>query len=314
MDFLRFLEGIRAPFLDHFFAGITHLAGEITFIVVGAILYWCVSKKYAYYIFAVGLFNVVTNQALKLVFRIPRPWVLDPDFTIVEAARAAATGYSFPSGHTQNAVGVFGALGIVSNRKAMRAVCLALVVLLPFSRMYLGVHTPLDVGVAFAIAATSAVALYPCFSTDERAGKTAKWVVCGTVAAALAYLLFALLWEAPADIDPVNYAEGMKNAYVIFAVAVAVAASFVLDKRFIRFETKGNAITQAVKIVFGLGITLAIKSLLKAPLYAVLGETYLADGVRYFVVATFALCLWPMTFSFIRKTCEKKTASEDGKE
>ena len=47
---------------------------------------------------------------MKLSFQIPRPWVLDPNFTIVEQAREAATGYSFPSGHSQSAVGTFGAL------------------------------------------------------------------------------------------------------------------------------------------------------------------------------------------------------------
>ena len=48
----------------------------------------------------VGFFGTLVNQFLKLVCRVPRPWVRDPNFTIVEAARADATGYSFPSGHT----------------------------------------------------------------------------------------------------------------------------------------------------------------------------------------------------------------------
>ena len=109
MDFLRLLEGIRLPALDSFFGAVTYLGDEVAFMVLAFVLFWCVDKRTGYYAFLVGLFGTVANQFLKIACRIPRPWVLDPDFTIVERARAAATGYSFPSGHTQNAVGTFGA-------------------------------------------------------------------------------------------------------------------------------------------------------------------------------------------------------------
>ena len=149
MGFLRLLESIRIPALNVFFSGITYCGDEIAFMVVAFALFWCVNKRTGYYAFLVGLFGTVGNQWLKIACRIPRPWVLDPNFTIVESARAAATGYSFPSGHTQNAVGTFGAMALRTERKWVRGVCITLIVLVPFSRMYLGVHTPLDVGVAF---------------------------------------------------------------------------------------------------------------------------------------------------------------------
>ena len=153
MEFLRLLESIRIPALNVFFSGITYCGDEIAFMVTAFALFWCVNKRTGYYAFLVGLFGTVGNQWLKIACRIPRPWVLDPNFTIVESARAAATGYSFPSGHTQNAVGTFGAMALRTERKWVRGVCIALIVLVPFSRMYLGVHTPLDVGVAFLMAA-----------------------------------------------------------------------------------------------------------------------------------------------------------------
>ena len=103
MHFLRLLEGIRLPALDVFFGAVTYLGDELAFMVLAFALFWCVDKRTGYYAFVAGLFGTIGNQFLKIVCRIPRPWVLDPDFTIVESARAAATGYSFPSGHTQNA-------------------------------------------------------------------------------------------------------------------------------------------------------------------------------------------------------------------
>ena len=146
MNFLRFLEGIRNPVFDFLLSLITHLGEETIFMAVAIAMFWCFSKKDGYYLLSVGFVGTVMNQFLKLIFRIPRPWVLDPDFSIVESARAEATGYSFPSGHTQSSVGTFGGLAyIFKNKKAVWIPCLVACVLVPFSRMYLGVHTPKDV-------------------------------------------------------------------------------------------------------------------------------------------------------------------------
>ena len=104
MDFLRLLAAGRCGALDTFFSGLTYFGSEIAFMAAALLIFWCVDKRQGYYVFLVGALGTVCNQFLKLAFRIPRPWVLDPDFQIVEAARADATGYSFPSGHTQNIV------------------------------------------------------------------------------------------------------------------------------------------------------------------------------------------------------------------
>ena len=91
MEILRFLEGIRNPFLDSFFSFVTHLGEETFFIVLGIVFFWCVNKKEGYYILSVGFIGTILNQFLKLLFRIPRPWVKDENFTIVESARSEAT-------------------------------------------------------------------------------------------------------------------------------------------------------------------------------------------------------------------------------
>ena len=94
MDFLRLLAAGRCGALDTFFSGLTYFGSEIAFMAAALLIFWCVDKRQGYYVFLVGALGTVCNQFLKLAFRIPRPWVLDPDFQIVEAARADATGYS----------------------------------------------------------------------------------------------------------------------------------------------------------------------------------------------------------------------------
>ena len=73
----------------------------------------------------------------------------------------------------------------------MRIVCAVLMVLVPFSRMYLGVHTPLDVGVSFVLALALAAALYPAFRTEQTAKKATPWILLGAAALCGGYLLYA---------------------------------------------------------------------------------------------------------------------------
>ena len=175
MGFLRLLAAGRTAVLDGFFSGLTYFGSELAVMAAALLMFWCIDKRQGYYVFLVGAFGTICNQFLKLAFRIPRPWVLDPEFQIVEAARADATGYSFPSGHTQNIVGTTASLFACRKEKWVRIVCAVLMVLVPFSRMYLGVHTPLDVGVSFVLALALAAALYPAFRTEQRAKTATPW-------------------------------------------------------------------------------------------------------------------------------------------
>lgn len=111
MTFLYILESIRNPFLDQLMLLITTLGEETAFLVAAMIMFWCVDKNRGYYMLCVGFLGTLVNHILKLTFRVPRPWVADPEFTIVEQAKEAAAGFSFPSGHTTSAVGTFGAIG-----------------------------------------------------------------------------------------------------------------------------------------------------------------------------------------------------------
>ena len=148
MAFLKLLESLRTPAGEWLAGAITLLGEETFFTVLGLIIVWCCNKKWGFRFLLTGLTGTAVNQLLKAIFLVPRPWILDPEFTIVESARAGATGYSFPSGHTQSAATVFGVLALWARKKWVTVCCVLAVLLVGFSRMYLGVHTPLDVGVS----------------------------------------------------------------------------------------------------------------------------------------------------------------------
>lgn len=305
MKFLEFLESIRTPFFDAFFSAVTHFGEETIFIVVGLIFFWCISKKQGYYILSIGFAGTVINQFLKLWFRIPRPWVRNPDFKPIESAIGEATGYSFPSGHTQTSVGVFGGIGRIFKNTAIRIICAALCLLVPFSRMYLGVHTPADVCVSFVIAIVLIFVLYPIVNKAFEKPRNMRIFFASMIAVSIAYLLFVLLYNFPADIDTANYTSGVKNAYKILGCILGLWISFEIDNKFINFETEAVWWAQIIKLLLGVVPILLIKSLLKAPLYALCGGSYIADGIRYFLIVVFAGCVWPLTFKFFKKISTK---------
>lgn len=298
MGFLYFLEGLRNPVLNTFFSLITHLGEETVFLVVSLLVFWCVNKREGYYILMTGLIGTLVNQAMKLLFRVGRPWVLDPDFTVVESAKGQAADYSFPSGHTQNAVGTFGVLAATHRRPWLRALFLTLAVLIPFSRMWLGMHTPWDVLCAAALAVLLLLLLEPVFSTEERFYRLMPYLVLFAYVLSLLALLFAH-FQSPELHTGDNLAAGMKNIVTLHACTLALIPIWFLDRYFVRFETAGSWYVQCLKLMVGLGTTLLLKWGLTAPLEACIPSYYVARGVRYFLVVLYAGLLYPLSFRFM---------------
>lgn len=305
MELLYALESIRTPFLDKLMGLVTNLGGEAVFIVAAIVVFWCLNKSCGYYMMTVGFAGTIINQFLKLWFRIPRPWVKDPNFTIVESARAEATGYSFPSGHTQNAFAVFGAPARFFKNTALRIIFILLIALTAFSRMYVGVHTPLDVGVSIIVGTILVFVIYPFFRDMDKSPKKVYIIFSIFIVLAAAFVAFVELYDFPADIDAENYASGLKNAYMILFCAIGLMLTFFIDTKYVHFPTQALWWAQIIKVVVGLAILLALKSVLKAPLLALFGGHSIAHGVRYFIVILFAGIVWPMTFKFFAKLGKK---------
>lgn len=305
MELLYALESIRTPFLDKLMGLVTNLGGEAVFIVAAIVVFWCLSKSCGYYMMTVGFAGTIINQFLKLWFRIPRPWVKDPNFTIVESARAEASGYSFPSGHTQNAFAVFGSPARFFKNTALRIVFIFLIALTAFSRMYVGVHTPLDVGVSLIVGTILVFVIYPFFRDMDKNPKKVYIIFGIFIVLAAAFVAFVELYDFPADIDAENYASGLKNAYMILFCAIGLMLTFFIDTKYVHFPTQAVWWAQIIKVVVGLAILLALKSVLKAPLLALFGGHSIAHGVRYFIVILFAGIVWPMTFKFFAKLGKK---------
>lgn len=296
MDILYALEKIRTPFWNGVMSAVTQLGGEVIFIVAAVVVFWCVSKWEGYYLMTIAFCGTVLNQFLKLICRVPRPWVRDPNFTIVESARPEATGYSFPSGHTQNAIGLFGGMARWGGRRWVRLGLTALALVIAFSRMYLGVHTPADVGVSLVLAAALVLGLYPLMRRAQEKPRYMGYVLAAMLVVSGAFVVFVEAYGFSADMDAENLASGIGNAWKMLGAVAGMTLAWLLDRRYIHFETQAVWWVQVIKVAVGMALLLAIKSGLKAPLLALLGHEGLAGGVRYFLLVLVAGAVWPLVF------------------
>ena len=138
---LSWVESIRSPFLNIFFDTIS-LAGYPTFLILFisfGYFYWSPAR---FSRIAMMLFiSALINTFLKDFFQDPRPAIelmLDPK---------VGTSYGWPSGHSQIAVTLWGLLAYELKNKWITIGAISTIILIAFSRMYLGVH---DFGDVFA--------------------------------------------------------------------------------------------------------------------------------------------------------------------
>lgn len=313
MKFLELLASIRNPILNSVMQIITYIGEETVFMLVTLIVFWCISKKHGYYLLITGFFGTLLSQFLKLVCRIPRPWLQKPGFKAVDSALPGASGYSFPSGHTQNAVSTFGGIARFTKKAVIRWVCIALALLISFSRMYLGVHTPLDVGFAFATALFLLLVLYPIMEKTDEKPQIMYILSAVMIVLSIGYLCYVNLILSPDEFDAdglENYRSGVENGWKMFGALLTLPLMYTLDLKKIRFREEAPLVGQILKVVLGLLCVLAIKEGLKPVLRAVFGEgAPFADALRYFVLVLFAGCVWPLTFPFFQKIGKKRAKS-----
>jgi len=160
MSFLHLIAQFRSPIADKIFSVLTSFGEEGIMILIVCLIYWCIDKKLAYRTGFAFFISGVIIQILKLSLRIERPWIIDPSFEAVSSAIANATGYSFPSGHTQAAAAIYLTLALNSSKNFLKGLFIILTAAVAFSRMYLGVHTPSDVIVSLTITAAVVIIIH----------------------------------------------------------------------------------------------------------------------------------------------------------
>lgn len=273
LEMLKWIQLMRNPFLDRIFIGITVLGEEYFAITILCLIMWCVNKHLGYRVGLAYISSWILNFSLKEIFQIPRPFDLDKG--IIPLRPETATGYSFPSGHTQSMASLSTAIMLAFSTKWLKAVCSLLIILMAVSRVYLGVHTLIDVlGGAFLGILWIYVA-NKIFDYVERTGRKAPFLII--VLPMLAGMVFI----------PTN------DYYKITGTFTGLMLGYLLDSRYIKYQVNGPIRQRLCNYVAGMLILLAIKIFGKE----ILGISPLADYIRYFLIGIWITVIAPFMFS-----------------
>lgn len=309
MDLLHWLESIRTPVFDFIMTWVSYpFNADVAFLAVGFLVLWCLDKRLGYFILGTGYVATGLNGTLKNAFRVPRPWVLDPTLTIVGKA---PSGYSFPSMHTTTTVATAGGWMISRGfgkklwEKTAFILAALLLVAVPVSRLYLGVHTLLDVGVAFVIGLCILFAGWAVFRKRDFTEKR-FWpvtIVIGLLIAALGFCQMNIAaWTGGSEKD---IASAGVWAWDLLGNGLGFMTALVLDRLFVRFDTRAPFWGQVLKFVLGFALFLLIRSGLGIVMVKIFGDQSWILPVRLFIAQIFAGFIWPLTFPLFSKVGKK---------
>ena len=271
--------------------------------IIPLYIFWCRDKKAGYTMaFAVSV-GSLANHLLKLTCCVERPWVLDERITPPEVALQNQGGYSFPSGHAQLAAGYLAGSAIwLRRKKALSAACWLALALIGFSRVYLGVHTLLDVlaGIGEAVILLLVFRkLIPWFWNDR---KRTTQVCAAILAAALLSTVYFLVKPYPLHYDAAGQLLTDPKTMITFSgvgAASGFALGMFLERRFVDFTTDVPARAKLYRLLIGVLIYLPLYAAGNHLMPQILGGYW---GGYFFNLAlwTFTLAGYPYFFNKLR--------------
>ena len=290
MELLWAISNLRTPFGDQFFQAVTYLGQELLPVAVICAFYWCINKNLATQIGLTFLSSGVLVQGFKITFRVPRPWVLDPNFKPIESAVSAATGYSFPSGHTQSGTSLFAPLACNTKKMLYRVLFVMAFLLVGFSRMYLGCHTLKDVATSWVLASVIAFIVYRIRHIIE---KPAFVKMGSAIIFAVAVLLCIYAYALYANgIIEIHYVE---DCFKMAGASIGFSIGWYLEKKTLNFSpTNGNPDTKKLVIRFLIGIVITVA--LYAGSKVLLAKFFIGKFIRYTLVILWIIWIYPALF------------------
>jgi len=249
--FLQSLRGITGHVFDGFFSFITIFGEVLVPVIVMAGIYWCINNKIGMYLFWNSAMAYLSNILIKITACVYRPWMLDSRIHPVPKVLKTADGYSFPSGHTAGSTAVWGgiAIGFWQN-KILRYSMILLVLLVAFSRNYLGVHTPQDVLVSLGIGIFFLWFTRKMFIWVE-GGKNRDIILTVIITIlGVSTILYGCLKSYPMKYVNghlfINPEEIKLNVISRMGYVLGIFYGWFLDRRFIHFDSKIGTITDKV--------------------------------------------------------------------
>lgn len=260
LDYLMFLQGLRNDYGgESFFLIISALVTSALTAAIPAILFWCINKQAGTFILFNAQCGRVINELIKGTFCVYRPFV-GTDLIPSEAAQAKASSFSFPSGHTQFTTAVYGGFAFFYRKIAplMIIPCGLIILLVAFSRNFLGVHTPQDVLFAIIYSVALFYAAERLFNWIGKDDERKLTFFVGGIVAVMIVFLFLYFKPYPEDflngkliVDPL---KARADAFDALGFGLAFFLGWFLEQKFINFKTKVSGKDKIWRIIIGFGV------------------------------------------------------------
>lgn len=308
IQYLIFLQDLRnatGGIFDELFNAISKFAVDIL-PYLPYVIFWCVGKEWGYRFLAAIWGGEIINGILKLTVCAYRPWIRSDLIEPAGDSKVAATGYSFPSGHTMCATTMYGTAYVWQrNRKRWIAVlCVVMILLTGFSRNFLGVHTPQDVitGLGESILIILIISVM-AERIKKMSGRAIDILTAAGVLFVAAVLVYIYLKPYPMD-----YVDGelLVDPYKMMKDTLKACGGFLgfligsfVDRHYIRYEIPEGSKSLPLLTFVGAAIMIAwVQFFAPATVIPALGlhwGNFTASGI----MVLFAMIVWPLV---IRKS------------
>ncbi|MBQ6630576.1 MAG: phosphatase PAP2 family protein [Romboutsia sp.] len=292
LNVLKFFQSIRTPILNALFLILTISTEVPVIILLTAITYWCINKKYGHKLLFTLIPNIVINTGIKEFVKAPRPIGIAG----IESLRTqTATGYSFPSGHTQTATTFWTSLMIIFKKRWTYILGTIIILGVGISRLYLGVHWPVDVifGWIFGIVFTVIFAKLFDIVYEIKNYKLLFFVL-------IPFILFIFIVKSESYIK-------------ILGLLLGLIIGYIIEDKFIKFKTindykneedsnynvnnnKNYIVKCAYRFILGI-ITLGILYLV---LDYVMPDNAILSSIKYLIVSLYAIAGVPALFKVVK--------------
>ena len=290
IDFLHSLRNISNPFFDTLFEIITFLGEETILIVLLALVYFIYDKKIGQLIAYTLFTSLMVNHTVKGLVKYPRPFHFDPTLNSVRVE--TATGYSFPSGHTHQATTLYSSLAKIINCSNKKLVCIissTLILLIGFSRLWLGVHYPKDVIVGLILGFAM---MFLCDYLFKKFATTYKKSITLFLISLFVFSPLLIVFFEKSYLDIYVH----KNFYVCFAMYLGFIAAFALEEKYVKFTCNTSIRKKLLRLLGAAVAVLLIKVGLKEIFKLIFNDSITLDFIRYFLMTFVCLGLYPFVF------------------
>ncbi len=306
IQYLLFLQNLRVAtggVFDELFNAISKVAVDVM-PFLPFIICWCVSRKWGYrYLATLGI-GEVTNGIIKLTVCAYRPWIRSDLIEPAGDSKVAATGYSFPSGHTMSGTTTYGTTVAWQKKKRtwLAVLCGVMIALTGFSRNFLGVHTPQDVIVGFTEAVIIIILVGIVQNKIDGDDRKLDILSIVGVIAVIGALIYITQKSYPMDyvdgvllVDP---AKMMNDCFKACGALLGLLAGSYVERHYIHYEIPTGAKNLPILGFVGFMIAFSWKEYFAPATFVQAFGGHWGNLVARFILWFFAVAVWPV---FIRK-------------